>query len=340
MANLRNRTGLGRSLWLSFVACVALLLAAPAMAQESAASKAAAETLFQQGQALMQQAKYEEACEKFRSSQQLDAGLGTLLHLADCYENLGRTASAWATFEEAASLAASRGDTPRYEIARARAAALKSALSFIVIQTKDPLPEGAMVRRDGTPLPQALLGVPIPNDPGQVTVSVVAEGYSVAQVTTTVSNNTPTPIEITLPSLEPVPVAVPGELTTSPRALGHTKPSVVEPAPDGEASTLRTWAIVAGGVGVVALGVSLVLTILANGDHEESLDDCDRNDTKSCGPTGVKLRNRALSKLGVATGFGIGGAVVLASGVVLFVSAPNGDTATPSAMGVGYRGVW
>ncbi len=51
----------------------ALLVGTPAFAQESAPNKAAAEALYQQGQDLMTQAKYEEACDKFRSSQQLDA---------------------------------------------------------------------------------------------------------------------------------------------------------------------------------------------------------------------------------------------------------------------------
>jgi hypothetical protein len=317
----------------------ALLVGTSVWAQDGAANKAAAEALYQQGQELMTQAKYDEACEKFRSSQQLDAGLGTLLHLADCYEQLGRTASAWATFEEAASIAASRGETNRYEIARARATALKPQLSYVVIRSKEPLPKGAVVQRDGSPLPQALWGVPVPNDPGEVTVRVLAEGYVTKEVKVIVAKATVDPIEVTLPGLEPIqtPSADTPELASP--ALAPPPVRATDGAFDHRASNLPTWGLVVGGAGVVALGVSLIFTIMGNADHEASLNDCSDSNENSCGPTGVQRRNDALTKLGVATGLGIGGAVALGAGVLLYVSAPD-EHATPAAIGVGYQGVW
>src|SRR5690606_16859153 len=127
----------------SCVALACLMLGGQALAQGTPADKAAAEALFQQGQRLLDAQRVEEACEKFRASQQLDAGLGTMLYLADCYEQAGRTASAWAVFKEAASVAASRGETSREEIARVRAEALEARLSHVIIRTPQPLPSAA-----------------------------------------------------------------------------------------------------------------------------------------------------------------------------------------------------
>src|SRR4051794_15794728 len=63
---------------------------------------AAAEVLFSDGKRLVQERNFAAACPKFEESQKLDPGLGTLYRLADCYEHVGRTASAWAAFLEVA----------------------------------------------------------------------------------------------------------------------------------------------------------------------------------------------------------------------------------------------
>ena len=78
------------------IGAAALFVAPAVMAEPSARDRAAAEATFRQATALMDEERFAEACEKFAASQDLDPGLGTLLHLADCYDRAGRTASAWA----------------------------------------------------------------------------------------------------------------------------------------------------------------------------------------------------------------------------------------------------
>src|SRR6187200_393022 len=73
--------------------------------QATAAEKATAEALFDEALRLMHAGSFAEACPKFEVSQRIEAAVGTMLYLAECYEKIGRTASSWATFREAASLA-------------------------------------------------------------------------------------------------------------------------------------------------------------------------------------------------------------------------------------------
>src|SRR5580692_5602780 len=82
-----------------------------------------ADALFNAGRSLLEAGEYSDACPKFAESQKLAPGLGVTLYLADCYERVGRTASALAEFRRAIVIAAARGDR-RQSIAEERAANL------------------------------------------------------------------------------------------------------------------------------------------------------------------------------------------------------------------------
>ena len=82
--------------------CGLALALAPliARAEPTAQDRALAETLFRDGRALVQAGKVAEGCTKLADSQQLDPQMGTLLNVALCQEQQGKTASAWAAFVE------------------------------------------------------------------------------------------------------------------------------------------------------------------------------------------------------------------------------------------------
>src|SRR5688572_5284659 len=116
----------------ALVATLGLFAAEPAPAQD-ASGKAAAEALFENGVQLMKAGRFADACPKLETSQRVDPGVGTLLYLAECYERLGRTASAWATFREAESLARASNQADRARTAQARAQKLEPELSYLTV---------------------------------------------------------------------------------------------------------------------------------------------------------------------------------------------------------------
>src|SRR4051812_6301339 len=92
------------------------------------ADPATAAAAFRQADELVQEGKWVEACPFFEASYNADQQLGVLLHLADCHEHIGRTATAWAEFNDAVEISQKRGD-PREAAAKRRADALVAKLS-------------------------------------------------------------------------------------------------------------------------------------------------------------------------------------------------------------------
>ena len=157
------------------LAAVAIVLSsAIAQAAPTGGDKAMATHLFDEAQKLLESHDYAIACLKLRESQRLDPQLGTMLHLADCYEKEGKTASAWAAFKDGAEVAAKRGD-PRESVARERAAALEAHLSRLTIAVTTTPPVQAVLL-DGEVIGRPLWGSASPIDPGAHKIVVKAKG--------------------------------------------------------------------------------------------------------------------------------------------------------------------
>lgn len=302
----------------------------PALAQTSAGNKAAAEALFNEGRSLMQEQKYAEACKKLEASQALDVGLGTLMLLSDCYEKVGKTASAWASFKDAAAAARAAGDQGREEVARARAEALEPRLAKALVQASDTTRAlgGLEVKMNGQQIPIAQLGTPVPIDPGKLTVSATAAGYKPWEITVQVVDGA-SETTIDIPNLEPeekpAPTAEPEPEPAMPDTQSPAStPEDRAPPPVEPSSTLKTAGIVVGAAGVVGVAVGSYFGLSASSKNNQSKDTCDSNNV--CDKAGFELREDAKSAATVSTiTFGVG-AALLAAGVVLYLVSPDGDS--------------
>lgn len=129
------------------------------------ADEATAEALFQAGKSLMDQKKYAEACPKLEASYKLDPGIGTKLNLADCHEKEGKLAQAWGDWGEARDQAKRENDKARMDLAIRRQKELDPRVPKLTVNVTGPT-TGIDVYRDELQLESAMLGVPLPVDPG------------------------------------------------------------------------------------------------------------------------------------------------------------------------------
>jgi hypothetical protein len=282
-----------------------------------AADTAAAEALFRQGRELLAQENYVEACPKLEESHRLDPATGTLLAVAMCHEGLGRTASAWSEFLQVVSLSRHDGRSDRADAAQQRADALEPRLSYLTVKLSPEAAAtaGVSVARGGVAIGSGALGIAVPVDPGAHVIEASAPGMKTWSGKVIISSDGQRET-VEVPPLESAPA---DEVAQTPDETAATDQPVARSGLGG----LRIGSLIAGGAGVVALGVGGVFALRAIGKNDESKDACDGN---LCQPSGYEARSDARSAGNVATAASIVGIALAATGATLwFVGAPPAD---------------
>lgn len=258
---------------------------------------AKAQAAFDEGRALLQQGHAREACTRLEESQELDPGLGTQLNLADCYERLGRFASAHGLFVTVAAEARASGQAPREEVARARALALEARVSQLIIVVPADAGAELHVQRDGTELGRDEWNVLLPIDPGVHRVRAWGSGIEDWSIEVWVGEN--------------------GKLHEVAIPVGPARPFL--------APSHRKVGLAAAGVGAAGVLVGSIFGLRAiakKGDAERA--GCDG---RACGTSeSGALRDEARSAGDVATlamSIGVGG---LAAAAVLFWVVPEPES--------------
>jgi hypothetical protein len=305
----------------SMAALLGLPAAARAQAPSSGSNKVAAEALFEDGRKLVGLGNYAEACPKFADSERLDPSSSTLLNLASCWEKLGRSATAWATYKEAESSASAARRQDYVAVAQRHAEALAPKLSRLTIDVSRPI-ENLQVKRDSVLVGSAEWGSAIPLDTGAHTVEASAPGYKDWRAAVDVTRDG-ADVVIAVPPLE----ALPAEALAPAAANALPAPAPPPPAPPAETtsnrSAQRTIGLVVASAGVAGLALSGVFAVIANSKNTDSLNDCDKINKNSCNSMGVSTRNDALFAGDVATVSVGTGAGLLVVGAALWFSAPR-----------------
>jgi hypothetical protein len=162
----------------ALLTAMSFLLSAGVARAQAPEDEAQAELAFAAGWRLLNAGETREACAKFEAALRLSPTSGTALALGTCYEELGRTASAFGRFAEAMRLAKAENRPDRLSLAAARKEALASRLKTIAVMLAPELAQAnPTVRVDGQPLDASALSLERPADPGEHLIEAVAEGY-------------------------------------------------------------------------------------------------------------------------------------------------------------------
>lgn len=284
------------------------LVTATALAQDAAT----AQKLFEEGKKLLDEGNHAKACPKLKASLEADPSGGAALNLGRCYEQSGRPASAWASYEQAVVLFRAKGEADRETFARERAAALEPSLSTLTIETADT--PGLVVRRDGAKLASGALGTALPLDPGEHTIAASAPGYQSWSKTVTIA-----------PGGDPQTVSIPA---LQKQADESPPPTVTQPEPNDAAGGVNGL-VITGGVLIGVGGVAAIIGAVIGGSVLSGASDAE-NDPALCDDMTCTLAGReeidSLEGKAMVSSILIGaGAAVAVGGAVLVIIGASDD---------------
>lgn len=305
-------------------------LSTPAVAQDAQAqAQAQGRALFNDGVALFNKGDFEAACSKLEASLKAFPGIGTRGKLAECYEKLGRHASAWQAYREVAQLAMRSGDPTREQVAAERAKSLEPKLSYVTVVVPPGRDiTGLVVKRGGHEVERSKIGAAEPVDAGSLTMEVSAPGRKTFTGTITAMQGQSVKFEV--PILVPIESPPPAPVVTHAPPPSHEEPPPVMTDPP---SWQRPLGIAVAGAGVVGLGVGAVFGLSARSAYDGAFDGggCDRA-TKTCDARGQSDVDDARSKATLSTILFGAGAALLVTGAVVYFTAPSSK---PRAVYVG-----
>jgi hypothetical protein len=307
--------GLGTLLWI----CCCAHGARSAAAQENAEAPAS-RALFDEARRLMNAGQFAAACPKLEESQRLRAGIGTQFNLAECYEKLGRFASAWSLYSQVATDTKALGQPEREQVARERARALEPRVSYLLLSVPASV-AGLELTLDGSALLPALWGAPTPLDPGEHAIVAQAPGHATWQGVARVPDHAAR-IQLEIPELALSAAAPRAARSAAPplTTTGATAHAALAPKSDNTpgADTAdseapdRTVPYVIGGVGLGLVAISGLFGLRFLHDNAEAKGICSA-DPNACPPADIEHHEALLSS---AAGARKAGFATLALGVV------------------------
>jgi hypothetical protein len=318
---------------------MAATVVAPGVARAQAGT---AQAQFDFGLAEMEAGRYASGCPALAESYRLDPRPGVLFTLAECENKWGRSASALTHYEAYVDVFARMRDDEkahqrgRDKVALAQRDGLRRVVPELAIALPPSAPGGTTVMRDGVPLGAPSLGVPLPVDPGEHLVVARTPDGVLHEARLTVGPGEHRALVVDLSAVPAPPRLAP------PSSLS---PVVVTP-PAPAASPARTWAWVAGGIGLAGLAAGALGGAVVLGDKSTIGAQCSPD--RTCSPSGLTAAGQARTfGLVSDTGFAVAGAGLTASLVLVLLSPSVSVRAVqpaaslePHGAFVGLRGPW
>ncbi len=303
--------------------------------------------LFDEGRSLLTAGKVGEACRKLEESWRLNPLPGTLLNLAVCHEQEGRTASAVAEFRQARALAERDHRDDRLSLADQHLRAIEGKVSsLVIIVGPDADRPDLSVLRDGTAVGRTVWGSRIPTDPGDHVVEASAPNKKPWKAVVKVAPDgdvqtvTLKALEDATPVLEPAPPPPP----VAPPVVEAPLPPPPVPAPPEHhgMSTRKTIGLVSVAAGVVGVGLGTYFGVVAIQDHGNSNATC--TTSPKCSTQSTSLTSQAGTAADISTVAFAAGLVALGVGAFLWLGDSSGRSDKPTvslvpSLGPGRGGV-
>lgn len=351
----------------------ALAISVAGSPQARAQDVATADALFNQAKEAMVRGDYKTACPAFRQSYTIDPVPGALYALATCHADAGEIATAVVYFESYLKVldGLPSGQKAKHQ---ERAATASSRLAMLRLQVPEltlvlpaSAPSNTRVTRDDIEQSGAAIGVPLPIDPGEHTVTTQVPGGPLTVTRFTIRAKERRRLELSveapqapmiLPEVAPGGRSEPVARESGP--VAERKPS---PAPSGGGpSTRRVAAYVVGGLSLGGFAVGAVagaLVFVKKGVVEDACVTAlgttpEGKKRVGCTPEGwAALESGRSLELAATLGVGVGLSGV-AVGLPLYFTEPKngagkwgGSWIQPTLSGVGlggatagFRGVW
>jgi hypothetical protein len=312
----------------SYIVVVTCLLVGSPAGAESADEDA--RVLFREARVLATSGYYQAACTKFERSLQLERGVGTEFNLADCWEHVGRMASARKLFLKVAAETKEQGQDQRSLAATERADGLLTRLSRIQLQCASPGESSIRVLRAGVPLEQDSWQEPVEVDPGPFRVEAkLKDGTSWS--TDFIVPNDPGTVVVSVPASNsrPSPAArIHADHSSSRRPqLDAPKPQQLASARNLSSShhqengigVLPTTLLL---VGVGGLGLSGASALWLNRKNAKASEICPTSESCTTGEIDRHeslVRDAKLARIGVYSGLGLGATSLAAAGIIYYL---------------------
>ena len=160
-----------------------------ASADVNDAERGAARDLFKQGDELQRAGKFAEALDKFQRAEQVIQAPTNVLRVAECQAALGKLVEASESYRTVIRWTLQPGSPPAFQSAvdqaKGELAQVEPRVPKLIVQATPAQVQNAQLIVDGTAMPGALIGVPVPIDPGDHKILVSAPGYSAPELTVT-----------------------------------------------------------------------------------------------------------------------------------------------------------
>jgi len=220
---------------LALTAPLALATASTATAQVSDSERAAARKLFTEGDQLQQAGKYEEALDKFKRAQAVFSAPTNLLRIAQCQAMLGKLVESAETYRTLIRTPLPAGSPPAFqqavEQAKGELQAVEPRVPTVKIDVVPANVPNLQVQLNGQPLNVALIGEPLPLDPGTHKILVFAPGYASNEQSVTLAERDKKSLSFTLKATGGVAYGPTGP--TGPTTGGPSGPSDDGKTPGG-----------------------------------------------------------------------------------------------------------